>query len=704
MKLKSEILAFFSRNKNSSFKANSILKKLRLRPSQMETLKKELRELVKENRITKEKKYYSLNYDTLKQKITGEVDFGKDGRIIIIDSDSKQHINILKNKEANTFRLNVGDKVEYRPVRSTDYKGETAAEILQVLNTGKKFITGKFENHQSYGLVFPDSREIKKEIIVSSDDFKNALDGDKVYLEILNPDDSRDEFSDLRGKIIEVLGKSGDRSTEEKSIMRKFNLVKAFPKDVEREAKSIEINYDINDRVDLRDKIIFTIDPEDAKDFDDAVSVEKNEDGTFILGVHIADVSHYVRENTPLDKEALRRATSVYLVKNVIPMLPEKLSNGVCSLRPNEDSLTFSIFITLTKRFALKSFEIKKSIINSKRRFSYEEAQNIIDTKKGDYAEELQLMYKMSKSITLSRLKDESLDFDSNEVRFTFTKKGEVDEIIVKERLESMRLIEEFMLLANKCATLYVKEISKKNEMHYPFIYRVHDIPNKEKMKELSEFVKQFGYTINPDDKNSLRKLLTEIKGKPEEFIINNLLIRSMAKAIYTTKNIGHYGLGFKDYTHFTSPIRRYPDLVVHRLLHEYIKSGKDVHKFTEHYKIVLPEICKQSSIMEQNAEQAERESIKLMQGEYISKHIGDVFEGIVSGIMQFGMFVEIMDILVEGMIRFRDIEDDYYEYDEKRHIAFGRRRHKVFQAGQKVKIKVIRVNKENKKIDFALV
>jgi len=670
----------------------------------METLKRELKELVKENKISKDKKYYSLNFDNLKEKMTGEIDFGKDGRIIIIDSATKQHINIIRTKEANTFRLNVGDKVEYRPSGSKDKNGEPAAEIINVLNSGRKYITGKFENHQTYGLVFPDSREIRKEIIVSSDDFNNAKDGDKVYLEIINPDDSKDEFSDLRGKILEVLGRSGDRGTEEKSIMRKFNLVKAFPKEVEREAKSIEINYDLEDRVDLRDKIIFTIDPEDAKDFDDAVSVEKNEDGTYVLGVHIADVSHYVKEDTPLDREALRRATSVYLVKNVIPMLPEKLSNGVCSLRPNEDSLTFSIFITLTKRFALKSFEIKKSIINSKRRFSYEEAQKIIDTKKGDFSEELLLMYKMSKSITLTRLKEESLDFDSNEVKFTFTSKGEVDDIIVKERLESMRLIEEFMLLANKCATLFVKEISKKNEMHYPFVYRVHDIPNKDKMKELSEFVKQFGYTINPEDKNSLRKLLTEIKSKPEEFIINNLLIRSMAKAIYTTKNIGHYGLGFRDYTHFTSPIRRYPDLVVHRLLHEYIKSGKDIHKKIEHYKIILPEICKQSSIMEQNAEQAERESIKLMQGEYISKHIGDEYEGIVSGIVQFGMFVEIMDILVEGMIRFRDIEGDYYEYDEKKHIAVGRRKHKVYHAGQKVKIKVIRVNKENKKIDFALV
>lgn len=704
IRLKPEILSFLTKNKNTSFKANSISKKLRLRPNQFEILKKELGELVKENKISKEKKYYSINFISLKDTHTGDIDFGKDGRIVVIDSKSGQHINIIRTKEANSFRLNVGDKIEYKPVKSAAGKGELEAEIIRVTNTGKKFVSGRFENHQSYGLVFPDSREIKKEILISPDDFSKAMDGDKVYIEILNPGESKDENSDLRGKIIEVLGRSGDRGAEEKSIMRKFNLEKSFPKEVEREAKSIELNYDLKDRVDLRDKNIFTIDPEDAKDFDDAVSVEEKEDGTYILGVHIADVSHYVTENSTIDKEAFRRATSVYLVKNVIPMLPEKLSNNVCSLKPDEDSLTFSIFITLSKRFALKSFEIKKSIINSKRRFTYEEAQKIIETKKGDFSKELLLMHKMSKSITLTRLKEESLDFDSSEVRFTFKKNGEVDDIIVKNRLDSMRLIEEFMLLANKCATLFVKDISKENKMYYPFIYRVHDIPNKDKMKELSEFVKQFGYNINIDDKNSLRKLLKEIEGKPEEFIINNLLIRSMAKAIYTTKNIGHYGLGFKDYTHFTSPIRRYPDLVIHRILHDYIKSGEEILQDIEHYKKILPEICKHSSIMEQNAEQAERESIKLMQGEYISKHIGDEYEGIVSGIVQFGMFVEIMDILVEGMVRFRDIEDDYYEYDEKKHIAVGRRKHKVFRAGQKVRIKVIRVNKESRKIDFAMI
>lgn len=670
----------------------------------MELLKKELRELHKENKVSREKKYYRINLIADVETNRGEIIFGKDGRIIIRDIQTEQEVFIQKNKDVAGFRLNVGDKVIYKIVKSVDNDNLLTGEVVSVISAGKKFVSGKFENHQSYGLVFPDSREVKKEIIIALEHFMNASDGDKVYIEIINPGDINEEFSDLRGKILEVLGKAGDRGTEEKAIIRKFNLVKDFPKDVEKEAKAIKIDYDMKDRTDLRDKVIFTIDPENAKDFDDAVSIEKNEDGTVILGVHIADVSHYVKENTPLDQEAYKRATSVYLVKNVVPMLPEKLSNDICSLKPNEDRLTFSIFMTLSKRFSLKKFEIKKTVINSKRRFTYEDAQNIIDTGKGDFAEELLLMHKISKSITLTRLKDESLDFDSNEVSFKFNKKGEVENIVVKERLQSMRLIEEFMLLANKCATMFVNELSKKNKANYPFIYRSHDIPNKDKMKELSEFVKQFGYSINVDDKNSIRKLLIEIKGKPEEFIINNLLIRSMAKAIYTTKNIGHYGLGFKDYTHFTSPIRRYPDLIVHRILYDYIKDGKEILKEIEHYKKVLPDVCKQSSIMEQNAEQAERESIKLMQIEFISKHIGEEFEGIVSGIVQFGMFIEIMDILVEGMVRFRDISDDYYEFDQKNHIAIGRRKRKVFRAGQKVKIKVLRVNKESKKIDFTLI
>lgn len=632
---------------------------------------------------------------------TGEIDFGNDGRPVIKTTTDDGEIVFYNIKSSKTFVHKIGDKVKFRILRS----GEGAdAEITEIISHQKKFVTGRFENHKTYGLIFPDSREIKKEIIVAYMDFSGAENNDKVFAEVLNPEDQGNEFSDLRGKVVEVLGKSGVRDSEEKSIIRKFGLVKEFPKEVLKEANELSLQYDPKDRLDLRDKVIFTIDPEDAKDFDDAVSVENLGNGNYLLGVHIADVSHFVKEGTELDREALKRATSVYLVKNVIPMLPEKISNELCSLRPDEDKLTFSILITLSRTFKVKDFEIRKTVIRSKRRFTYEEAQKIIETGKGDFHKELKLMYKISKSITLIRLREESLDFDSNEVKFRFDKKGNVTDIVVKERLDSMRLIEEFMLLANKCATEYIGKVTNEYKTYIPFIYRVHDNPNPDKMKDLSEFVKQFGYTINPEDKNSLRKLLNDIEGKPEEFIINDLFIRSMSKAIYQTKNIGHYGLGFRDYSHFTSPIRRYPDLEIHRILYDYINGGKELNKKIEHYKNVLPEICKQSSIMEQNAEKAERESIKLMQIDYISKHIGEEYEGIVSGMVQYGIFVEIMDILVEGMIRFRDIEGDYYEYDEKKHIAVGRRKRKILKAGQKVKIKVIRVNKESKKIDFALI
>lgn len=675
---------------------------MNLRPGQRELLRNKLSELAEEKKIKKKSKYYSFNKEESNKILTGEIDFGKDGRRIVrLTGDGGDDNSEYKIAENKSFRLTVGDKVEFRAESTSEGK---TAYILRITDHGKIYVTGKFENHNTYGIVFPESRDIKREILIPSTEFRNAKNGDKVYAEILNPQSLRDEHTDIRGKIKEVFGKSGERQTEEKSIMRKFNLVKEFPPEVIKEAQNISIQFNLDERIDLRDKTVFTIDPEDAKDFDDAVSIEKFDDGTYMLGVHIADVSHYVTENSALDKEALKRATSVYLVKNVIPMLPEVLSNEICSLKPNEDRLTFSVFIKLSSRCAVKGFEIKKTVINSKRRFTYEEAQRIIETKKGDYADELLLMHKLSKSITLKRLREESLDFDSNEVKFVFDSRGDVKDIVVKERLDSMRLIEEFMLLANKCATVFVSNLSKKIKINLPFIYRVHDIPNKDKMKDLSEFVKQFGYSINPEEKNSLRKLLTAVEGRPEQFIINDLLIRSMAKAIYTDKNIGHYGLGFKDYSHFTSPIRRYPDLLVHRILYDYIYHEKSISVKAEYYRKLIPEIGKQSSVMEQNAEQAERESIKLLQGEYIGKHIGDEYEGIISGMVQYGMFVEIMEILVEGMIRFRDIEDDYYEYDEKRHIAKGRRRGKTFKAGQRVRIKVVRVNKESKKIDFVLV
>ncbi len=653
-----------------------------------------------EGLVAKDGKLYFLNNSPAESNMEGVTDFGSDGRFEIKYFNKNGDEIRYKIIGTSNKALSLGDKVTFQ---LKDIDGIPFAEITNISRKEFKFVTGDFEDNKSYGTVFPDSRNIKKNIYIQKQFFNGVKDGDKVYCEILNPDDISNELTDLKGVIKEVLGKSGNAEAELNSIVKKFALEKEFPKAVIDEAEAIEFKSETKGRLDLRESTIFTIDPLDARDFDDAVSLEKTDDG-FLLGVHIADVSHYVKEGSELDKEALKRGTSVYLVDGVVPMLPENLSNDICSLKPNVDRLTFSIFINLTKKYTIKSFEIKKTIINSKRRFTYEEAQDIIEKKKGDFSKELLLMYKVSKCLTEKRIKAGGLDFDSREVKFVFDKKGRVMKIIPKERLETMRLIEEFMLLANTCATLYVKNLQKDSEMLYPFIYRVHDNPDVEKLKNLSEFVHQFGYKVDVNNKDSLGKLLEEVKGKPEEYIINDLLIRSMAKAIYTHKNIGHYGLGFDHYTHFTSPIRRYPDLIVHRVLFDYMNAKKNIVKTVQHYNQLLPDICKRSSEREQNAVAAERESIKIKQIEYLQSRIGEEYEGIISGIMQFGVYVQINDILIEGMVRFKDIEDDYYEYDDKRHIAIGRRTKRILRAGDKVRIAVSRVNMFSKKIDFAIV
>ena len=528
---------------------------------------------------------------------------------------------------------------------------------------------------------------------------------------IINSDKIQKYDDEPEGEIVKILGETGIFKTEMDSVLYKYNLSDKFNIKIEKEVSGINYTQDFSElksgRIDLREEYCFTIDPEDAKDYDDAVSIKKLGEG-YLIGVHISDVSFYVRENTQLNKEALKRGTSVYLPDKVIPMLPFKLSNDICSLIPNQDRLAFSVIIKLNKRYFVQGYEVVKSVIRNKRRFSYGEADDILNGKKSEYAEDIKLMDRVAKNLNKIRLKQGSIDFDSREVKFKFDKRGNISNIEIRERTDSMRLIEEFMLLANRCVTEYVATLSKNLRKKLPFIYRVHDLPDGEKLSEISDFITQFGYSPNLNDKESINKLLSDIKGKPEEYIINELLIRSMAKAKYAESNIGHYGLGFKNYTHFTSPIRRYPDLIVHRILSDYINNGgiehEKIRQNISHYQKILPEICRHCSVKEQEAVSAEREGIKLFQIEYIKNSLGNEFEGIISGLNNTGLFIQLNENLVEGFVRFSDIEDDYYVYDERNHRATGRKKKKTFHAGMKVKVKLINADLESKRVDFIFV
>jgi ribonuclease R len=599
-----------------------------------------------------------------------------------------------------------------------------------------KYIVGTLEKFRNYFFVVPDSKNIRKNIYINPKKINGAKPDDKVYCEILNPEEADSRFGELEGVIIKSLGKAGEIKAEVEAIIIRYGFTRKFPESAEREAKKIkeqaiaELNtaetsgkkykysdvYDFfetgkskkigilnSDRIDLTELECFTVDPEDAKDFDDAVSLEKSKDG-FIIGIHIADVSHYVPEGSEIDAEALKRGTSVYLVNEVTPMLPEVLSNELCSLKPFEKKLTFSVLIKTDKKLNVTGYHIFKSVIESKKRYNYEEVQDIIDKKiKDKYSKTLILMNEIARNFTEQRMNSGGIDFESREIKYVFDKRGNISDLKTRIRLDSMRLIEEFMLLANRCVTEFVTGLQEKHQTVYPFIYRVHDYPDSEKLRDLSEFIKQFGYKIDLKNKNEIKRLIETIKGKPEEYIINSLLIRSMAKAIYTEENIGHYGLGFDDYTHFTSPIRRYPDLVVHRILKNYLYSRDKITKAAKRYKKNLPEICKHSSKMEQNAMQAERDANKLMQAQFLSAHIGFEYEGIISGIVSHGFFVELVDFPAEGMVRFKDITDDYYDYNEKKHYAIGRRKGKVYKAGDKINVTVISSDTETRRIDFAV-
>jgi ribonuclease R len=578
-------------------------------------------------------------------------------------------------------------------------EGEITAIVKRTLTT----VTGRLEASRTSFFVVPDDERIARDIYVSRDDAGKASQGDKVVVRL---HDWTDEHQNPEGEIVEVLGRAGDARVEVLSVARSFGLPPVFPAEVERAAAALPGSIaaaDIAGRVDCRSMTVVTIDPEDAKDFDDALSIETVAGGMTRLGVHIADVAHYVREGSLLDGEAYARGTSVYMVNEVIPMLPERLSNDLCSLRPGVDRLTYSVFMDVTADGAVKEYTIRKSIIHSARRFSYEEVQAILDSGKGDFASTLLPLFALSKVLLKRRRKNGSLDFDTGEAKFDFDAEGLPSRIIKKIRLDAHRLVEECMLLANMTVARHVGA-PKKQEEPAPFLYRVHDLPDPGKLRELGTFVRQFGFSLDAKDgvsSRELQKLLDRVEGSEVENVINEVALRTMAKAVYAPKNIGHYGLAFTHYAHFTSPIRRYPDLVVHRLLDEYARGASP--RRIEEIRQRLPEVARHSSDRERVANEAERASVKVMQVEYMKRHVDDEFAGVVTGVTNFGLFVEINDLLVQGMIPLRDLSDDYYLFDEKHYSLRGRSGGKTYRLGDAVRIRVVAVHGEERTIDFRL-
>jgi ribonuclease R len=587
--------------------------------------------------------------------------------------------------------------------------------VLKVISRRVTTIVGTLTKANRKFTLKPDDRKLLPEITVSLKNSLKASDGQKVLVGEL--DFSKEGV--IQAKVLEILGLAGDSAVEVSAIARSKGIDETFDAGLLDFAASIRegiSDEDLKGRLDIRDKVVFTIDPVDAKDFDDALSIELLDDGHYKIGVHIADVSHYVPENSPLDREALKRATSVYLVDRVIPMLPARLSEQICSLNPGVDRMAYSVFLTISPDGEVRSHEFHKTVIHSKRRFAYEDVEEILKKGKGDYITELQSLDRLSIILREKRFKHGGLDFETEEVRFKLGSKGEPLEVMKKERLGSHRLIEEFMLLANRKVAKYLTKTFKENKKEpHPVIYRIHGAPQQEKVLILANFVKRLGFDLKLNrgkegpivSASALRQLLQQVKGSNIEFLVSELVLRCMSKAVYTGDNVGHYGLGFEHYTHFTSPIRRYPDLIVHRMLFEYENLRKKRRKISATRLAELTDkiqaVCQISNEREKSAVEAERESIKLKQVEYMANHVGKAYPGVISGATDYGIYVRMVDFAIEGMVHMRNMTDDYYEYDEATYSLVGKRRKKRLQIGQRVKVKVNSVDMQRRTIDLVI-
>ena len=616
---------------------------------------------------------------------------------VVTDADGEE----IFVAERNSMHALNGDRVRIAVAAAMRGK-EPEAQVTEIVEKKDQTFIGTLRVDKRMAYLQTDSKFLANDIIIPRARLRGGHNGDKAIVRITDwPDDEKNP----RGEVVDILGVTGENNAEIHAILAEFGLPYRYPEAVTRAAEKIDAGITpevVAQRVDMRSVTTFTIDPRDAKDFDDALSIRKLPDGNYEVGVHIADVTHYVRPDTTIDREASERATSVYLVDRVVPMLPEHLSNGICSLRPDEDKLTFSTIFTISPDGKVLDSRIARTVIRSNRRFTYEEAQEVIETGKGDFAEEILTLDRLAKILRKKRYENGSMDFDRAEVRFDIDENGHPVGVFFKESKDANKLIEEFMLLANRTVAAAIGQPAR-NRKAKAFVYRVHDVPDAERLANLAEICRTFGHRIRttgtPAEVNrSINRMLADIKGSPEENFISTLAIRSMAKAIYTTKNIGHYGLGFDYYTHFTSPIRRYPDMMVHRLLERYLAGGRSVSLEK------LEEECKHSSDMEQLAAGAERASIKYKQVEYMADRLGQVFDGVISGVTEWGLYVELDENKCEGLVPVRDLADDFYDFDPKNYTLTGRRSGGRYRLGDKIKVQVARADLAKKQLDFVVV